>query len=69
MRKINLTPAALDNLAECGLDDHDVSVDVQSVRDGTLTADKLLKVCLDGADADRVQGWREYVFAVVAAAA
>jgi hypothetical protein len=68
MKKPNLTAAALDNLAECGLDDHDVAVDVQSVRDGTLTADKLLKVCLDGADGDRAQGWREYVAAVVAAA-
>lgn len=46
----------------------DIAADVARVRAGLVTAEELLSQCVNGADDDRVQGWREYVSAVVAAA-
>jgi hypothetical protein len=37
------------------------------MRHGSITAESLLAHCLDGADADRADGWRDYVAAVVEA--
>lgn len=39
------------------------SADVARIRAG-LTSEALLAECLDGADPDRVEGWRDYVAAV-----
>jgi hypothetical protein len=61
----NLTDAARDNVLETGTD---VERDVQDMRNGKSAA-ALLADCLQFADADRVQGWHEYVDAVVAGAA
>lgn len=52
------TSAALANIAETGAD---WSADLAALRAGTLTASALLGHCLDGADDDRAEGWREYV--------
>jgi len=49
--------AALENIKETGIDPAD---DVARVRAG-LSPDALLAECLEGADEDRVEGWREYV--------
>lgn len=47
----------------------EIASDIGRVRSGADTRADLLARCLDGADADRIQGWTEYVDAVVAAAA
>ena len=60
-----LTRAAALNVAETGID---VSDDVARLRRGATDAEALLAECLDGADDDRVEGWRDYVLAVAAAA-
>lgn len=52
------TTAAWDNIAAT---DADALADAIKVRDGRLTRDSLLLFCLDGADPDYVQGWRDYV--------
>lgn len=62
----SLTPAALANLAETGTD---YRRDLAALRSGATTEEALLEHCLDGADDDRVEGWREYVSALVAAVA
>lgn len=41
--------------------------DLAQLRSGAQTAASLLEHCLDGADEDRVEGWREYVAALVEA--
>ncbi len=69
MHKINLTAAAAANLSEVGMGAIDVTNDVESLANGQRTAEQLLEDCIDGADEDRVQGWRDYVDAVEAAAA
>ena len=69
MHKLNLTAAAAANLSEVGMGAMDVTLDIESVASGQRTAEQLLEDCLDGADDDRVQGWRVYVAAVEAAAA
>lgn len=61
-----LTPAALANLEETGTDWRE---DMAALRCGGTTEEALLEHCLDGADEDRVEGWREYVSALVAAVA
>lgn len=67
---VTLSTAALENFAETGLDvDLTVADDVAALRSGKHTSESLLAECLDGADDDREQGWRDYVSAVVAAAA
>jgi len=60
-----MTIAAARNLEETGTD---VAADLAALRAGTMTRDALLAHCLNGADEDRVEGWREYVEAVSAAA-
>lgn len=60
---LRLSNAALENVEETGIDPMS---DVARLRAGEVTEDDLLAECLDGADDDRVQGWREYVDAVVA---
>ena len=52
------TPAALENIEET---DADVLADLAKVRSGVLSREMLLIACLDGADDDRVRGWRDYV--------
>jgi hypothetical protein len=52
-----LTRVALLNVEETGINP---SEDLESLLAGE-TAESLLARCLDGADEDRVQGWREYV--------
>jgi hypothetical protein len=64
---IRLTDAAMRNIAEIG-NDIDVANDIAAIRSGRMSEDELLDLCLDGADDDRVQGWREYVDAVIDAA-
>ena len=63
--KISLTPAAISNCRETATDPE---TDVAAIRSGEHTRESLLAHCLDGADADRVQGWHEYVSAVCDAA-
>ena len=62
---IEMTKAAAENVRETGIDPLD---DVDDVREGRHTEESLLDLCLDGAADDRVDGWRDYVAAVVAAA-
>jgi hypothetical protein len=59
---IDLSAAAIANVQETGIDP---SADVERIRSGSVTREALLAECLDGADEDRVEGWREYVSAVV----
>jgi len=61
----NFSVAAQANIEETGIDPAD---DIEAVRTGAKSATSLLDECLSGADRDRVQGWREYVDAVVEAA-
>lgn len=55
------TPAALANIQETGCDPN---ADVAALRSGQYSIASLLTHCLDGADADREQGWRDYVSAL-----
>jgi len=59
---IHLTPAAIDLVDETGCDPEG---DVRDLLDGSQTRETLIAYCLDGAAEDRVEGWREYVAAVV----
>ena len=59
---LGLTRAAAENVVETGVDPR---VDIAALRDGRHTRESLLAHCLDGADDDREQGWREYVDRVV----
>jgi hypothetical protein len=64
IRAYRLTNAALEVLEEAGVSDAGIDEDfVNLVGDGTA----LLDSCLNGADDDRVEGWREYVACLVAA--
>lgn len=63
---IKFTAAALENINETGAD---VAGDLAALRSGEHTAESLLAFCLDGADDDRAEGWRDYVSALVAASA
>lgn len=62
---LDLTDAARENVAETGAD---VDADVAGLLSGEWTRETLLAHCMVGADADRVEGWEEYVSQVVAAA-
>lgn len=42
--------------------------DLLALRHGATTAETLLAKCLDGADDDRAEGWRDYVSALMVAA-
>jgi len=59
------TAAAQANIEETGAD---VAADIAALVAGTQTSEDLLAHCLDGADTDREQGWRDYVEAVALAA-
>ena len=61
---IQFTKAAQENIDETGCD---VEADLAALRSGAHTRESLLAHCLDGADPDREEGWREYVEALVAA--
>ena len=61
---IKFSHAAQTNIEETGAD---VAADLSALADGSHTRESLLAHCLDGADADREQGWREYVDALVEA--
>ena len=63
MTEPRFTRAAHEAIAETG---GDYGTDLHSLRTGALTAETLLAACLNGADPDRVQGWKEYVSALVA---
>ena len=66
---IAFTPAAASNIEETGIDADEIHRDVRSICNGDSSEYALLGRCLDGADPDRVEGWRDYVSAIVAAAA
>lgn len=68
MNTIKFTAAALENIAECGIDETEIQADVRNLANGDTSRAKLLARCLDGADADRVEGWNDYVSAVALAA-
>lgn len=59
----DMTPEALENVQETGAD---TIHDVERVLGGMPRA-ALLAECLSGADADRVNGWNDYVVAVYGA--
>lgn len=63
--RVRFSDAAMACIEESGVD---VTDDIRSVERGEETRESLLTRCLNGADADREQGWREYVSAVVDAA-
>lgn len=59
---IQFTDAAWGNLEECGVN---VDQDLSTIRrKGPGYASDFLAWCLNGADADREQGWRDYVDAL-----
>jgi hypothetical protein len=59
------THAAMQNIEETGAD---VADDLEAMIAGTHTRETLLAFCLEGADEDRVEGWRDYVLALEIAA-
>ena len=63
-----LTDAALENMAEVGIDSLSADADVQAIANGTMTRDELFETCVNGADEDRIPGWSDYVAAVCGAA-
>jgi hypothetical protein len=65
LQGVGMSVEAATNVAEAGVD---VAADVMAIRSGTLTGETLLSECLDGADDDRIHGWRDYVSSVVIAA-
>lgn len=63
---VTMSSAAAECVTETGVDP---AADVRRVwQQGEVEAEALLAECLDGADDDREQGWRDYVDAVKAAA-
>lgn len=56
MRHIYFSKSALENIEETSTEAH---LDLVRVNDGLSVADLLVE-CLNGADPDRVQGWRDY---------
>jgi len=62
---VEMTAGAAGSVVECGVD---VAADVARVRSGESTEETLLEECLDGANEDREQDWRDYVTAVAVAA-
>lgn len=63
---IKFSTAAQANIDETGCSPED---DIYRIRTGEQTREGLLAYCLDGADPDRVQGWREYVATICEEAA
>lgn len=60
---IQMSRAAAGNVEETATD---VAADLRLLRRGIKTSQALLEDCLDGADADREQGWYDYVEALTA---
>lgn len=69
---VPLTKAAAENLqavaATKAAQAAEVAQDVSALRRGEKTPAQLLAYCLDGAEPEYVQGWRDYVSAIEAAA-
>lgn len=63
MTSTTFTDAAISNLTETGTD---WAADWRALKSGETTPEALLEHCLDGADDDRADGWREYVSALEA---
>ncbi len=61
---VEFTRLAAENIEEVG---QDVLEDLQALRSGKLTKETLLGLCLEGVDEDRVEGWRDYVAALILA--
>lgn len=62
---VTMSIAAARNVEETGTD---VAADLARLRSGEVSAYALLDECLDGVDADRVDGWTQYVDALADAA-
>lgn len=60
---VKMSTAAAANVEEAGVS---VTADVAAVSAGDLSPADLLAQCLDGCELDRVDGWRDYVYAVEA---
>lgn len=60
-----LSRTAAENVIETGCD---IDADIAALRSGAHTEATLLAHCLDGADDDRKEGWRDYVRAIACAA-
>lgn len=58
---VEMSTAAAENVRESSTN---VAADLEHLSSGVLTPTTLLEICLDGADADRVQGWNDYVEAL-----
>ena len=65
VREPEFTRAAQENMDEAGVD---ATHDLSEIAAGLWSPESLLEHCLEGADEDREQGWREYVSALFAAA-
>ena len=68
IRAYALTHSAIEVLEECGCTDYTVDCDYTDLVGGRQKEAALLANCTDGANNDRVQGWTEYVAALVAKA-
>ena len=62
MNKPKFTNEALLNIDETCTN---YELDLTRIRELGWTAEEILADCLDGADEDRVQGWHDYVDALV----
>jgi hypothetical protein len=61
---IKFTQAAQENIDATGINYQD---DLDALRSGEHTRESLLAYCLVGADDDVIEGWHDYVSALVAA--
>lgn len=64
MTKFNFSPEALCAIEETGCDPQ---ADIDALFAGTQTPAALWAHCIDGADDDRLAGWRDYFSAIVIA--
>ncbi len=64
MQKSEFSKAAQQNIDETSAD---WERDLSQLQKGTVTPQQLLEKCLYGAEPDRVEGWRDYVAALVEA--
>lgn len=64
MTLFNFSDAALDAIAETRCDPAE---DLQALIEGTHSPSSLWGHCIDGADEDRIEGWRDYFSEVIAA--
>lgn len=62
---VTMSLAAAQNVEETGCSPRAAIAALQA---GLLTREQLLAHCLDGADENRVQGWRDYVEGIAIAA-